>query len=620
MSSAKLTQMNTVLTLCGAIIFFLFVALLIAVLFEVDDKARHIADKQKDLINSINSNGGNRRRSYGSRSLIEERDTTTVRNTYTSQTFTFSDPNPQDDLIKSTFSNGYTCAINPPIDVLPSSGFFDTTFRTLERTWTRLRSDLSIPGVAIGIAYNQRVIYNGTFGSTGVNNNPVTSKTLFRIGGLTRLFTAILTYQQRDKGQLRLEQALKNLLPGLNIVNPFTGDDISIKSVLTDLSGLPRNAPPGCEPFACNLTTAQVLQLIAQANLQLINPPYLLPSRSDLGWSLLGRGMESLSGFGTYESQVKSSITDLLGMPDTTFALSAEQNSRLAPGFTLGGAITPYEPGWNRPWGGLYSSLDDMLKILLSINLVDSQDSFGFVRVLPSETLRELLLPSFMNPDSKTGQGSPFQIITFMNKVVRTLGGVINGYSSHMISIPGLRLSMVALGNLGEVDMSQFLVPAAKLLIPLIQNQLIEQAPGPNPAPNPALFVTTYSGRDSRGIVGLLTVTADSNGVLTVADDHLTGLAYQLDYVGNVNNGTQRFKIHLVGTDEYGTEFLTCLNIFNLGLENDYMDFLNLGSTTYRTIIFQGEQYQKVAAEGPAPVPSHPQAEDSRHCTINRHC
>jgi len=535
------------------------------------------------------------------RTLIEERsgNTTNVYNTFSQTSYSFIDNNPQDDLLTSVYSNGYPCSVPPPIDVLPTSGFFDDTFRTLERTWSRLKDDLNIPGVAIAIVYKQRVLYNGTLGVLDkTSNNPVRSDSLFRIGGLTRLFTSILTYQQRDQQKLRLEQPLKSLLPNLQIVNPFTSDDISIRSVITELSGLPRNTPPGCEPFACNLTTAQVLHLIATAKTQLINPPFLLPLRSDLGWSLVGRGMESIPGFGTYEGQVKSAITDVLGMKDTVFAPTTEQRSRTAAGHANGGAITNYDLGWNRPWGGLYSTLNDMIQMMLTLNLVDAQSN-GLNHVLASDTLRELLLPAFMNPDSKTGQGSPFQMFYFLNRLTRSLNGYVNGYSSHLLNVPGLRISMLVMTNSGQVDASRFSIPAVKLLIPLIQNQLLKQQAGPQPAPNATIFSASFLGVDSRGRTGTLTVKADDEDVLTVYDSRFTiPVAYQLDYIGLVNNGTaQRFKVNVIGTDEDSKAFLTCINIFDNGADNDFMDFSSLGLATYRTLLFQGEVYQKVDNE-----------------------
>jgi len=264
--------------------------------------------------------------------------------------------------------------------------------------------------------------------------------------------------------------------------------------------------------------------------------------------------------------------------------------------------IANFDLGWNNPWGGLYSTLNDMLRLLTALNLVDATGS-TFPQVLASQTLREMLLPAFMNPDSKTGQGSPFQMMYFQNKLMRTLGGSINGYSSHLISIPGLRLSMVVLANSGNVDVSPFTLEAARLLIPLIQNQLLKEELGPQPAPNATLFTTVFLGQDARG-PGMLTVSADDNGVLFVADSRLESLAddlaYQLSYVGDVNNGTQRFRVTLVGRDVDSQAFLTCLNLVNLAVTNEFMDFSAFGLEHYRTLIFQGEQYQKVSNDFPA--------------------
>ena len=83
--------------------------------------------------------------------------------------------------------------------------------------------------------------------------------------------------------------------------------------------------------------------------MSLIFPPYLQPSRSDLGFALVGRSFETLAGQTTYENAVKNYITSKLNMPDTTFTLTPQQQGRVAIGYESEGAVTNYDLGWLRP-------------------------------------------------------------------------------------------------------------------------------------------------------------------------------------------------------------------------------------------------------------------------------
>jgi len=84
----KVKELQVVFTICGLIVLILFVALVIAILFVIDNKARHIADKQQNLINAINGSG---KRSLflnprGRRSMLETRGTNITNTTTTSFT------------------------------------------------------------------------------------------------------------------------------------------------------------------------------------------------------------------------------------------------------------------------------------------------------------------------------------------------------------------------------------------------------------------------------------------------------------------------------------------------------------------------------------------------------
>lgn len=451
-------------------------------------------------------------------------------------------------------------------------------------------TDLDIPGVAVGIVFDQQVLLSNSYGFANTTSSiPVSGNTLFRIGGLTRLFTTLAAFAIRETGAITLDAPLASLLPQFSIVNPYPTQNVTLRALLGDISGFPRNAPPGCEPYSCTLTTEQVLQLIKDFELSLINPPFLLPSRSDLAFSLVGRALEKIPGQTTYENAVATYITSKLSMPDTVFTLTSDQETRAAAGYENGGAISEYDLGWLRPWGGLYSTLDDMVKLMLALNFVDKNGAPNANKILSTQTLREMELPLFMNPDTKTGQGTPFQMIYLKNKVARTLGGAIAGFGSHMILIPNLRIGIVALGNT-EADMSTFTTPAAVLLAPLIERILASSTPAPTAAPDPSQYLGTYVGLNSKGETGTLVVSADSRKVLKVVDSRYPATVYyELNYSGPFNGG-QRFSVAWKGDPL----FLSCILQFNNGVNGEFFDFSGLNQGHYEAFIFQGEDYLKV--------------------------
>jgi len=156
---------------------------------------------------------------------------------------------------------------------------------------------------------------------------------------------------------------------------------------------------------------------------------------------------------------------------------------------------------------------------------------------------------------------------------------------------------MVVLGNADSVDMSEFVVPAMQTLIPLIFDQLSIIAPPPVSPPNATLLAgSVYSGVDSTGESGVLSVVANTQGALMVYDSRLpSGVAYQLSYLSNITTpNTLSFQVQIVSTNVIGAAELTCLNIVESGAQNDVMEFSEPTYVGYNTLLFQGELYMQL--------------------------
>jgi len=65
------------------------------------------------------------------------------------------------------------------------------------------KTKLGIPGLAGALVYDQKIIWSNGFGQADIATNiPVTPKTIFRVGSITKLFTATMLMQIRDQGEL----------------------------------------------------------------------------------------------------------------------------------------------------------------------------------------------------------------------------------------------------------------------------------------------------------------------------------------------------------------------------------------------------------------------------------
>ena len=122
-----------------------------------------------------------------------------------------------------------------------------------------------------------------------------------------------------------------------------------------------RGAAP-CDPFACNVTLDEVLDIIA--GWVLLSDPGTVPSYSNLGFSLLGRGLEAVTG-AAWEAFVARNITAPLGMASTSCSVPTEPG-RMATGYwQAGAAVAPLgDLGFSNPAGVMYSTGNDFARLL----------------------------------------------------------------------------------------------------------------------------------------------------------------------------------------------------------------------------------------------------------------
>lgn len=194
-------------------------------------------------------------------------------------------------------------------------------YQRLERMVRRAQADGRVPAVSAALHRADRPLWTFQVGGTG-NESPLDADTRFRIGSVTKTFTAVLIMQCRDDGLLGLDDPL-----GRHLELPAHGD-LTIRNLLSHTSGLQR------EPFGDvwdTLRPPDVRQLLAELDrAEQVLPPGRRFHYSNLAFSLLGHLVGSLRG-GTWEEVLADRILVPLGLSATTM----EPTGRAATGFLV---------------------------------------------------------------------------------------------------------------------------------------------------------------------------------------------------------------------------------------------------------------------------------------------
>lgn len=89
------------------------------------------------------------------------------------------------------------------------------------------------PGIQVAIRQGDRLLWSGITGSTGDGRTPLAREHLFRIGGITKTFTAAVILQLADEGKLRLGDTVARWFPHLP-----NADLITVRHLLEHRSGI----------------------------------------------------------------------------------------------------------------------------------------------------------------------------------------------------------------------------------------------------------------------------------------------------------------------------------------------------------------------------------------------
>ena len=176
---------------------------------------------------------------------------------------------------------------------------------------------LAEKGKAMGsltIAKDGNVLYTRTIGYSQINGSerkPATTATRYRVGSITKTFTAAMIFQFVEEGKLKLSDTLDKFFPQI----PNAGK-ITIAHLLTHRSGIHDFIrEPDFRAWSLNPRTKdETLAFIAKGKPDF--EPGEKRSYSNAGYVLLGFVIEKLDGK-PYQDALKKRITGKLGLKDT---------------------------------------------------------------------------------------------------------------------------------------------------------------------------------------------------------------------------------------------------------------------------------------------------------------
>jgi CubicO group peptidase (beta-lactamase class C family) len=283
------------------------------------------------------------------------------------------------------------------------------------------------------VARGDDVLMSRAYGSADLEWDIAnTPETRFRIGSLTKQFTAAAILLLEERGKLRVDDPVKMYLPDA----PAAWDRITVFHLLTHTSGIP-NFTAFPEYGSLKVMSTTIEKIVSTFR----DKPLEFPAGEKFaytssGYLLLGYLIEKLGGQ-TYEQFVQDNIFTPLGMNDSGYDSNSRIILRRAAGYSHGsnGLVNTHYIDMSVPHaaGGLYSTTGDLLR-----------------------WTRGLFGGKLLSPTSLAKMQTPFKNNFAMGLVVRAAngrrliehGGQIDGFNAKLDYYPETGLVVAVLANL----------------------------------------------------------------------------------------------------------------------------------------------------------------------------
>lgn len=225
------------------------------------------------------------------------------------------------------------------------------------------------PGIAVAIYENGKVTYYN-YGVMNVQSGePVSSKTLFEIGSITKVFTTSMAAMLSLENKLSFSDRAQKYLPAKMILPEKNGKAITIEHLATAHSGLtrmPLNFSPA-DPANPYIDYREDALTAFLSNCELTRDPGTQYEYSNLGMGLLGYIVTRIEEK-PYPKLVTERITKPLSMNET-FVSGTQREKRLAIGYAENIPVKAWT--WDNESvltgaGGLVSNTEDMIKFMVA--------------------------------------------------------------------------------------------------------------------------------------------------------------------------------------------------------------------------------------------------------------
>jgi len=314
--------------------------------------------------------------------------------------------------------------------------------QSVDRVVTTAMADPAAVGLSVAVALGDDIILSRGYGLAEVEHDvAVDASTTFRIGSVTKQFTAAAVMRLFEAEDVHLDEDMCAYLPEY----PAGDEVVTLRNLLTHTSGIPNYTDQG-ESFwrdtARHMTHEELLSRFVDLPLG-FNPGQQW-AYSNSGYYLLGMVIESVSE-SSYAEYMQAEFFEPLGLARMRYGSNGALIKNRAQGYrVVDGELQNDELiSMNVPGaaGALLSNAEDLVRWQLA--LVAG-------KVVSESSYTEMTTPFLLSDMTETTYGMGLQLGSLAGRPLVHHGGGIFGFNSYLAYLPDERISVAVISNCEE--------------------------------------------------------------------------------------------------------------------------------------------------------------------------
>lgn len=315
----------------------------------------------------------------------------------------------------------------------------ESNFKKLDALFADRVAKKASPSYVVAVVQQGKVVYAKGFGLANLEDNvEATSSTVYRIGSITKQFTATMIMQLVQEGKLKVDDPFESILTDM----PSAWSKVTVKNLLNHTSGIKSYTEikdlfdgPAMKPTSPD----GIIKVVEK------EPMDFAPGNkwhyNNTGYELLGMIIEKLDKR-SYAESLRARILTPVGMDHTYFVSESQVVPHRAQGYSWNKTNFEHAHYLNMDWPYAAGSIESTV-----LDLAKWDEALYGEKILSHKTLEQMWTATNLADGTTQKYGFGWELDSANGSPIVQHGGGIHGFTTFIRRSPTVGITVIVLTN-----------------------------------------------------------------------------------------------------------------------------------------------------------------------------